>query len=142
MAGMRDGGAIRRVSSPHLASVLVLATLIIGCVCPRGALATLRLVTLDIVPETASASPPEIAEPVTELSFAVVPAVVRRRVLGSPALPPPGPDAGGAALPTATAALAALLVGSVPLLRRLAPQGAASPSTRWDRAPPLRPCAG
>jgi hypothetical protein len=139
---MRDGGTRTRVSSRHLAALFVLAAMTIAGVCPRGALATLRLVTLGALPQTASAAPPEMAEPITELSFAVVPAVVRRRLLGPPAPPPPDSGVDGAGPLAATVALAALLAASAPRLCRLLPVTGASPPTAWGRAPPLRHLSG
>lgn len=98
---MQHGGRRASVTSRHLGPLLLLGALTVVAACPRGAMATMRMVTLGAAPQTWSAAAPEIGEPGTEVRFAVA-TVLRRRPLGPPPSEPPLPETNGTPPPVAS----------------------------------------
>lgn len=132
---MRHGGGRTTFTWQHLGTLLLLGGLTLVAASPRGAMATVRMVSLGAVPQTGAAAPPEMAQPEDGVRFAVA-AVVRRRLLGPPAAELPEPDVDGTP-PAVAPTVAALLAGWVPIRQRPASPGGPLVSTRRNRGPPL-----
>lgn len=123
------------MTSRHLGALLLLGALTVVAACPRGAMATLRMVTLGAFPQNSSAPAPEIGEPATEVRFAVA-TVVRRRLLGPSPSEPLLPETDGTPPPVGSG-LAAVLAIWLLLLRGSIFPPRPSALVRRERGPPL-----